>query len=135
MNPGETFVLLRTCVIGEAHEACGVGFDPEDAMEAYHLADFHERVDPDDVRGSHRSPEAFLEAKCESNAGRIYETIRLMEASWRLNTRLLLRDGWQRSIGRALWGIGAERSVRHLGEVGEEGDSDAFRRKGDALFS
>lgn len=133
MKEGEVFDLLRTCIIGEAYRACGVGFDPEDNLEVYHIDEFLENVHPDEVSGSWASPEAFLEMECSSWSGRIYETIYMMERSWKLNKSCLQKD-WQKSIGKSLWELGQDEAMNYISVYGEENDSDYFIDKGNALF-
>lgn len=127
------FDILRTCIIGEAYQACGIGFDPEDNLEVYHLGELNENADPDEMTGFYKSPDAFLEFECGSNAARIYETIFLMESSWRVG-RSCFHKKWQTPIGNKLWCLGKDIAMHYLSEYGEEEDSKLFLELGERLF-
>jgi hypothetical protein len=133
MNESEMFNILRTCIIGEAYQACGIGFDPEDNLDVYHLDDLKENADPDEWTGSYSSPDAFLETECGSNAGRIYETIYLMEASWRLGKSSFHKE-WQLPIGSKLWDMGKGVAMQYLSSHGEDDDLRLFVDRGEAVF-
>lgn len=133
MNDEEIFRILRTCIIGEAYEACGIGFNPEDNLDIYHLEDLIENIDPDDFKGLYSSPDSFLEMECNSVAGRIYETIRLMETSWFLGYQCFHKN-WHKPIGGKLWDLGKEKTMEYLSVYGEKDDISFFVNRGDALF-
>ena len=133
MDDVEMFNILRTCIIGGAYEACGVGFDPDDSMDVYHLEDFDENVDPDDITGLYTSPGAFLEMECVSNSQRIYETIYLMETSWNIGKKCFHKE-WQIPIGKKLWNIGKNVAIQYVSTYGEEDDIRKFVNMGEDLF-
>ena len=133
MDRKETFSILRTCIIGEAFRACGLGFDPEDNLDVYNLGDVEENVDPEDIKGPFPSPDAFLETECSSDSKRIYETIYLMECSWMIGANCLHKE-WQRKIGRKLWELGREEAIHYMSTYGEDEESDLFEKNGETLY-
>ena len=133
IEDNELYEILQTSVIGGAYEACGVGFDVEQGLEVYHISEFSENVDPDDVTGSYTSPDHFLEDLCGVFSGDIYKAIDLMESSWKLGTPTMHKD-WQRRVCRKLWDLGKDRCVHYLSENGEEDELSHFLTKGESLF-
>lgn len=133
MDKTDTYKLVQSCIIGTAYENCGVGFDPEQSLEIYHLSEFKENVSPGDITGPFRNPDQFLEEVCRSCTGRIYETMYLMETSWDLGVSALPKE-WQRNIARSLWELCQEQACHYLDEMeGVEATSE-FLETGDALF-
>ena len=102
-------------------------------MEVYHLNDFSENVDPDDITGSYSSPGQFLEDLCGIFSGQIYEAIYLMESSWVLG-KSTMHKNWQRRVCRKLWDLGKDSCIHYLSEYGEEEDLGSFLEKGESLF-
>ena len=133
MDNNEIFSILKTCIVGEAYQACGVGFNHEDSLDVYHLVEINENVDPDDIKGPYQSPDAFLEMECQSNSDRIYETIYLMESSWKLGTPCFHKN-WQLPIGKKLWDLGKSEAAQYLSTYGEEEDLRQFIDRGESLF-
>lgn len=127
------FSILRTCIVGGAYYACGIGFDPEDSMDVYHIDEFSENVDPDDITGPYTSAGVFLETECSSNCKRIYETIYLMETSWN-NGKKCFNEEWQIPIGKKLWNIGKDVAIQYMSTYGEEDDVRRFVKIGEDLF-
>ena len=127
------FNILKTCIVGGAYEACGVGFDPEDSLDVYHIDNFDENVDPEEVNGSYSSPGAFLEMECSSNCGRIYETMYLMESSWKLGKNCFHKD-WQKPIGNKLWNLGKDVAIEYVSNYGEEDETMKLMNMGESLF-
>lgn len=134
MDDSQLYSTLRTSIIGGAYEACGVGYDPEEDMDVYHLDEFSENVDPDDIKGAYHSPDSFLEELCGTFAGRIYEAMYIMESSWKLGKSTSHKD-WQTEICRKLWSFGKEDAINYLSQYGEEDELVYFVDKGDKLFT
>lgn len=128
MERKETFDLLRTCIIGESFRACGVGYDPEDALETYHASEFLDNVDADDITGGFASPESFLESLCSCNAGRVYETIRDMERCWESG-----KVGASK-IMSILWDLGNAEAERYVDENFGDEASREFLEYGQEVF-
>lgn len=129
MDSKETFEVLRTCIIGESFRACGVGYDPEDALETYHASEFLEDVDEDDITGSFSSPEHFLESLCSSNAGKIYATIREMEKCWESSKA----DAFDATM-KLLWDLGNTEAMRYIDENFGEEIAQKFLDHGCSIF-
>lgn len=129
----ELYDILQTSVIGGAYEACGVGFDVEEGLEVYHISEFSENTDPDDITGSYTSPDHFLEDLCGVFSGQIYEAMYLMKSSWALGTPTMHKD-WQSRVCKKLWDLGKESCVHYLSEYGEEEELRSFLEKGESLF-
>lgn len=110
MDKKEMFDVLRTCIIGESFRACGVGYDPEDALETYHASEFLDDVAEDDITGSWSSAEHFLETLCSSNAGRVYDTIREMETCWKDD----LPFCGNRDMAKLLWDLGNAEALQYI---------------------
>ena len=125
--------ILQTSIIGGAYEACGVGFDTEDRLEVYHIDEFSENIDPDDITGSYGSPDQFLEDLCGTFSGQIYEAIYLMRSSWELGKPTMHKD-WQRRVCRKLWDLGKDNCIHYLSEYGEDDETEYFLEKGESLF-
>lgn len=128
-----TFDVLRTCIIGGAYEACGVGFDPEDNLESYHLEDFHDNVDPEDMKGFDTCPISFLEMECSTHSGRIYETLYLMEDSWKTGVSCF-HETWQPAIADKLWELGKESFIHYISDNMEDDECDDMILKASDLF-
>lgn len=122
------FEVLQTCIIGESFRACGVGYDPEDALETYHAAEFEDNVEEDDVKGSWSTPEQFLESLCSSNAGRVYDTIRAMQNCWEFNKRA------QNAMFKILWYLGNAEALQYIDENFGQDVAQDFLEYGCELF-
>ncbi|CAN0240674.1 unnamed protein product [Ectocarpus sp. 6 AP-2014] len=133
MDTEEMFEVLRTCIIGESFRACGVGYHPEDALEAYHASEFLDNIDEDDITGSFHSPEHFLENMCSSNAGRVYDTIREMDDLW--------KSGLPGSLSRSsaetmklLWDLGNVEALQYIDDNFGQLVAQEFLEYGSSLF-
>lgn len=129
----ELYMILQTSVIGGAYEACGVGFDVEQGLEVYHISEFSENTDPDEITGSYASPDQFLEDLCGVLSGDVYKVIDLMESSWKLGSSTM-HKGWQRRVCRKLWDLGKDSCIHYLSENGDDGELVSFLTKGESLF-
>ena len=117
------FEVLRTCIVGESFRACGIGYHPEDGLEMYHVSEFHDNVDADDITGFFSSPDDFLESLCSTNAGRVYEAVREMERCWKSNTA-----GQPAAINntmKRLWILGNPEALEYIDDnFGQEAAQD-----------
>lgn len=130
------FEVLKTCIIGESLRACGVGYHPEDALEAYHASEFLDNVDEDDITGSFHSPEHFLETLCSSNAGRVYDTIREMDNLWKS-----WKSGSSESLSKSsaetmklLWDLGNAEALQYIDDNFGQPMAQGFLDYGTLLF-
>ena len=128
MDRVEMFEVLKTCIIGESFRACGVGYDPEDALETYHAAEFQDNYDEDDVKGSWSTPEHFLESLCSSNAGRVYDAIRAMENCWNFDKRE------QNTVFKVLWDLGNAGALQYIDDNFGQDVAKKFLKYGCELF-
>lgn len=122
------FEVLKTCIIGESFRACGVGYDPDDALEPCHAAEFEEHFDEDDVKGSWNTPEHFLESLCSSNAGRVYDTIRAMENCWNFEKKP------QNVMMKILWDLGNAEALQYVDDNFGQNVAQEFLDYGCDLF-
>ena len=128
MNLQQMFEVLKTCIIGESFRACGVGYDPEDALETYHAAEFEENFGEDDVKGSWRTPEHFLESLCSSNAGRVYDAIRAMENCWNFHKKT------HNAMFKILWDLGNAEALQYIDDTFGQNVAEQFLSYGCELF-
>lgn len=133
MDKKEMFKVLKTCIIGESFRECGVGYDPEDALETYHVSEFLETVDADDVTGSFSCPEQFLEDLCSTNAGSVYETVHTMEKSWQSSSSGLVKPA-QRPTCKTLWDLGNAEALKYIDDFFGEDTARDFLDHGSSLF-
>lgn len=126
MDKSEMFKVLQTCIIGESFRACGVGYDPEDALEPYHASEFEDNVDEDEFKGSWSTPEHFLESLCSSNAGRVYGTIRAMENCWKFDKRA-------KNV-KILWDLGNAEALQYIDDKFGQNVAQEFLDYGCGLF-
>lgn len=122
------FKVLQTCIIGESFRACGVSYDPEDALEPYHASEFEDDADEDDKKGSWSTPEHFLESLCSSNAGRVYDTIRAMENCWKFGKKA------QNVTFNILWGLGNAEALQYINDNVGQNVAQEFLDYGCDLF-
>ena len=127
------FEVLRTCIIGESFRACGVGYDPGDALETYHAAEFEDNYEEDDIKGSWNTPEHFLESLCSSNAGRVYDTIRAMENCWKLDKRAQ-NNTHTNTTFKILWDLGNAEALQYIDENFGQNVAEEFLTYGCELF-
>ncbi|CAN0329108.1 unnamed protein product [Ectocarpus sp. 8 AP-2014] len=133
MDTAEMFEVLKTCIIGESFRACGVGYHPEDALEAYHASDFLDNVDEDDITGSFHSPEHFLENLCSSNAGRVYDTIREMDNLWKSGSPESLSRSSAETM-KLLWDLGNTEALQYIDDNFGQPVAQGFLDYGTLLF-
>jgi len=133
MDTEEMFEVLKTCIIGESFRACGVGYHPEDALEAYHASDFLDNVDEDDIAGSFNTPEHFLEDLCSSNAGRVYSTIREMDSLWKSES-LSPPSKSSAETMKLLWDLGKAEAFRYIDDNFGQRTAQVFWDHGMLLF-
>ncbi|CAM9201121.1 unnamed protein product [Pylaiella littoralis] len=131
MDAKQMFSLLKTCIIGESFRACGVGYDPEDNLETYHLSDFCDDYAEEDVTGTFRSPEHFLEDLCGSSVVQIYDAIRTMESAWNGGGGVVKVP---MPICKSLWELGCAEACMYLEDFCEEESACWFAKHGISLF-
>lgn len=128
MDKNEMFEVLQTCIIGESFRACGVGYDPEDALEPYHASEFLDNYEEEDVKGSWNTPEHFLESLCSSNACRVYDTIRAMENCWKFEKKT------QNAAFKILWDLGNAEALQYIDDNFGQNVAQEFLDYGCELF-
>ena len=133
MENRKFYDILQTSIIGCAYEACGIGFDIEDGLECYHIDEFSENTNPDDITGAYNSPEHFLEDLCGMFSGQVYEILYIMKSSWSMG-KSTMHKHWQRRVCKKLWDLGKDNCIQYLSDFGEEEDIQCFLEKGEYLF-